>query len=112
MTEYTPDVWVVLKFTGLKGEDGPLYKVMGGWYGGYLGADSFRLNSGISKVEEDGDWFKFHGYSGSVYRVHKNSYHLSGYMGQVLMGWEKELEDRPEEMELLPEDTDWSEIND
>ncbi len=34
MGEYKPDRWVVLKITN--GEK-VIYKVMGGWYGGYLG---------------------------------------------------------------------------
>lgn len=81
MNEYKPDRWIILKITN--GEK-VIYKVMGGWYGGYLGADSWRINSGISKVELDGDTYNFHGHSGSIYLCHKNSYGTTIFMNSVL----------------------------
>ena len=51
---YTPDNWVVLKLKPGKGAH-PIYKVLAGWSGGYLDGDSWRMNSGISKVTENGD---------------------------------------------------------
>jgi hypothetical protein len=81
MSEYKPDRWVVLKITD---NDKVGYKVMGGWYGGYLDSDSWRINSGISKVELDGDTYKFYGYSGSIYLCHKDSYGTTMLMSSVL----------------------------
>jgi hypothetical protein len=81
MSEYKPDRWVVLKITD---GDKVGYKVMGGWYGGYLDSDSWRINSGISKVELDGDTYKFYGYSGSIYLCHKDSYGTTMLMSSVL----------------------------
>jgi hypothetical protein len=69
--DYIPDRWVVVK---LAKEDKSVYKILGGWLGGYLDGDSWRLNSGISKVEKEGDTFKFHGYSGSIYICRERSY--------------------------------------
>ena len=81
MSEHKPDRWVILK---IKSKNEVLYKVMGGWYGGYLGSDTWRINSGITKVELDGDVYKFHGHSGSVYLCHKNNYGMTVLMGSVL----------------------------
>ena len=81
MSEYKPDRWVVLKITD---NDKVGYKVMGGWYGGYLDSDSWRINSGISKVELDGDTYKFYGYSGSIYLCHKDFYGTTMLMSSVL----------------------------
>lgn len=67
---YTPDNWVVLK---IKRKEELTYKVLVGWSGGYLDGDSWRLNSGIVKIDKNGDYYNFHGYSGSVYKCHKNS---------------------------------------
>ncbi len=50
--EYTPDSWVVLKVKAGKGTF-PFYKVLAGWSGGYLSGDSWRINSGITRVEDD-----------------------------------------------------------
>lgn len=70
---YKPDYWVLLKV-------GDYYKVFGSWLGGYLGSDSWRLNSGIDKVEEDEEYYHFIGFSGSVYSCAKNEnvYRVSG----------------------------------
>jgi len=75
MSEYKPDNWVVLKIKAGKLDSG-LFKVLGGWSGGYLDGDSWRMNSGVSEVTEDGDYYLFHGFSGSVYRCHKQAYGL------------------------------------
>ena len=66
----TPDNWVILKVTLT---DETFYKVLVGWSGGYLDGDAWRMNSGIDKVEEDGDYYLFIGASGSVYKCHKAS---------------------------------------
>ena len=75
MSDYTPDNWVVIKFTqqvksgntGYGRTEKVFYKVLGGWSGGYLSGDSWRLNSGIVDVEETTDSFIFIGNSGSRY---------------------------------------------
>ena len=63
----TPEKWVLLKTPDC-------YKVFGTWAGGYLGADRWKLNSGIKSVEQDSDYYYFIGLSGSCYKCHKNSY--------------------------------------
>jgi hypothetical protein len=68
--QHTPDKWVILKF---KGKDSTFFKVLGSWYGGYLGSDSWRLSSGLERVEEDGDTLLMHNFSGSIYKVNKNT---------------------------------------
>jgi hypothetical protein len=99
MSEYKPDRWIVLKIAD---GDKVGYKVMGGWYGGYLGSNSWRINSGISKVELDGDTYKFHGNSGSVYVCHKDAYGMTGLMSSV-------IPDDPR-LEVLP-DSDFTLLN-
>lgn len=70
MSQYTPDKWVILKF---KREDGTFFKVLGSWYGGYLNGDSWRMSSGLERIEEQGDVLLMHNFSGSVYKVHKKA---------------------------------------
>jgi len=81
MTNYDPDKWVLVEFTTTEGEK--LMKVFGGWYGGYLGSDSWRINSGIVKTVRDGDYIHFHGTTGSVYTCHKNAYGMTGLMVDI-----------------------------
>lgn len=81
MSEYTPDKWMIIKLS--EGESFH-YRVFACWYGGYAGSDSWKLNSGIERVTEDGDYYKFEGSSGSVYVCHKESYGASGYGHSVL----------------------------
>lgn len=93
MSNYTPDVWVVLEFDHPDLET-PTRKVFAGWYGGFAGSNSWQLNSGIEAVRRSGDWFEFVGYSGSVYRCGMSNYHMSSLMQGVLANWLKQAEQR------------------
>ena len=93
MSTYTPDVWVVLEFDAPQLEQ-PLRKVFAGWYGGFAGSDSWKLNSGITETRRDGDWFEFDGYSGSTYHCHANNYKMSSLMHGVLSRWLTQAEQR------------------
>ena len=108
MSEYTPDKWVMLKLS----YDGEvIYKILATWYGGFANGDSWKLNSGITKIEEDGQTYLFHGSSGSVYRCHKNSYGMNGYTAGVLANFRNELDAiEKSSLELLPEETNFMEI--
>jgi len=63
---HIPDNWVILKLKDC-------YKVLCGTSGGYLDGDSWKLNSGITKIEEDDKAYYIHGFSGSVYKCYKGS---------------------------------------
>lgn len=76
-----PDRWVVVTIESK--EYGRYDKLFFGNYGGYAGSDTWKLNSGIVKVESIPDGYRFHGISGSVYDCHKNSYGMSSYMASV-----------------------------
>jgi hypothetical protein len=101
-----PDNWVVLKIKYNTNET--LYKVLGGWWGGYLHGDSWRLNSGIVRAEEDGDYILFHGSSGSVYQCHKESYRLSMATAGI---YDEIINTKDADVEMMPEDTDWVELD-
>jgi hypothetical protein len=93
---YTPDNWVIIK---IEKEDTKIFKVLAGWSGGYLDGDSWQLNSGIAKVEKDGDYFLFHGYSGSIYKCHKEAETLR--MNNVGT-WNQMKERYPDLVEIVP----------
>ena len=96
-----PVNWVVIK---MKGDD-PHYRVLCGWSGGYLDGDSWRMNSGITRVDDvDDHWLHFHGSSGSVYRCNKGSYMLRMNNAHV---WARLQELHGDKVEMMPEDTDW-----
>ena len=96
----TPNNWVVLKFTG--GEEH--YRVLAGWNGAYLYGSHWRLNSGITKVEEDGDYYLFHGHSGSIYHCHKDSYGMRMNIAGV---YKAIKEHHGDNVEVMPSTTDW-----
>lgn len=92
MSEYNPDRWVMLKFTNE--ENGTVvYKILAGWSGSYLHGASWKLNSGVTKIEEDGQCYLFHGSSGSVYRCHKNSYGVTMYTAGILESFYRDIEE-------------------
>lgn len=96
--ENTPDNWVVVKV------EKNLYKVLAGWSGGYLDGDSWKLNSGISKVKDDGNHWLFIGESGSVYKCHKERYFVKMNIGAQV----KQLKELG--CELMDEETDWMKL--
>ena len=83
---HTPDRWVVVR---LSGEAGTVDKVMSGWSGGYLHGDSWRLNSGISQIEEKEDRWLVTGPNGTEYELRKGSEGTTGLMASILSGFEK-----------------------
>ena len=115
MSEYTPDNWVVLKLTqqlktgntGYGRKEQVLYKVLAGWSGGYLDGDSWRMNSGITGVEKQAHLYGFYGSSGSVYWCHQGGYRLRMNNAGVYNQIKERFGDA---VELMPEDTNWMEI--
>ena len=104
MSDYHPDSWVVLKI-----EQGatPIYKVLGGWSGGYLQGDSWRMNSGITEVEIYGEHYIFRGNSGSEYWCHRSTYGLKMntagiYKSLIMLDTIK--------VDLMDEKTKWSKL--
>jgi hypothetical protein len=79
LTEYCPDNWVVIRLVG----DKVHYRVLGGWFGGYLSGDSWRLSSGIVRHDFDGDYWYFFGTSGSCYRCHVDNCRMNSVMADT-----------------------------
>lgn len=88
MSNYNPDKWMLVKITGKD----PHYRVFGSWYGGYLGSDSWRMNSGITSMIEEDDYYLFIGSSGSTYACHKDTYGASSYGMGIARKYEKDNE--------------------
>lgn len=63
--------------------DNSIVKVFASWHGGYLEADSWRMNSGTQRIEYDEGHYYFHGFSGSVYELRKDSGKLSSYASLI-----------------------------
>ena len=66
--ENIPDSWVIVK---IKGANETYYKVLAGWSGGYTYGDSWQLNSGITAIDDEGEYYTIHGASSSVYKCYK-----------------------------------------
>lgn len=111
MTDYRPDSWVVLKVKAGKGAF-PFYKVLAGWSGGYMDDAwhyaTWRINSGITEVRLDGDYYEFHGESGSLYICHKEAYGLS--MTTAAVYKDLYLQQEFGGLLVMPQDTDWSKL--
>ena len=99
----TPDKWIILKIKNN-------YKVFSTWYGGYLGSDSWKLNSGIKEIIENDVYIDFIGYSGSVYRCQKQTYGTSTYSNSVLNNMIEKCKNMSIDIEVLNENTNWSNL--
>ena len=93
---YSPDKWMLIKITGKD----PHYRVFGSWSGGYLGSDSWRMNSGITSMIEEDDHYLFIGSTGSTYACHKDMYGATIYGMGIAQSYEK---DHPDRFEILDE---------
>jgi hypothetical protein len=91
MSAYTPDRWVIVEINSK--EHGKIRKVLGSWYGGFGGSDSWRMNSGIEEVIDQGKYYDVVGYSGSIYKCYKNSEGMSSYTNMIFNQYKKDLED-------------------
>ena len=80
-----PNSWVILEIK--QDNDTPIYKILASWYGGYLGGDEWKLNSGIKEVKRSEEFVDFIGHSGSIYRCHRNCERFSGIMSSVYSGF-------------------------
>ena len=80
---YTPDAWVILRITN-KESGSTYYRCLGGWYGGFAGSDSWRLNSGITKIVDAGDYYEIFGYSGSSYHCNKRCERVTMLMQSII----------------------------
>lgn len=78
---YKPDSFVIIK---IRDANATFYKVLGGWSGGYLDGDSWRINSGIDSYSEQDGIISFHGYSGSTYVVAVDNERVTMIMSGVL----------------------------
>jgi hypothetical protein len=107
MSEYIPDNWCVVK---IQTPTESFYKVLGSWYGGYLYGNSWRMNSGIVRVEDQTDHYVFHGHSGSRYVCGKQNYGAHSYSMGIVDNMIDQGKNQNTQVEVLPEQTDWTEI--
>jgi hypothetical protein len=98
---YHPDKWVVFELKG----DYLHHRVLAGWSGGYLDGDSWRINSGITKVVEEEDTYRIYGNTGSCYICGKDNYGFNITSAGV---WNKLKEIHGDLVELKEEDK-WQE---
>ena len=95
----TPERWVIVKLPN------NYYKVFGSWSGGHLDGDRWELNSGISKVEQDENFYYFIGFSGSCYKCHKKTYGIATSYGLGVLN--KIREQGNGQVELMNNVDDW-----
>lgn len=91
MSDYTPDRWVIVEINS--DEHGKIRKVLASWYGGFAGADEWRMNSGIEKVIDQGKYYDVIGYSGSIYKCAKGAEGMSAYTSGIYESYKKKLEE-------------------
>ena len=107
---YTPDYWTIVKIT--TPQDKLIYKVFATWRGSYTMNEAWRMNSGITNVKIEGNYIKFYGTSGSVYKlVNKESeYRTTAYTQSILNHMKQQLGKLNGTIEELPFNTNWKEL--
>lgn len=77
----------VVKITS-KGET--FFRVLGSWYGGFAGSDSWRMSSVIQGVEDAGTHYIVRNHSGSIYICGKNNEGMSMLAESIYSGYVKD----------------------
>ena len=95
---YTPDRWVIIE---MNSEHGNIRKILGSWYGGYAGSDSWRMSSGITEVIEHDNHYEIHNHSGSVYTCYKNNIGMSSYTSSVFNDYLEKMKEMGATMEIV-----------
>jgi hypothetical protein len=96
---YTPDNWVIVKITH---PNYVIHKVLAGWSGGYFEGNSWRMNSGIVRASEKGNYIFFYGQSGSIYKCHKDAERLSNATAGVYNTLVEQGKQKGVTVEILP----------
>ena len=106
---YYPDKWVVVKMVEKDRPD--CYRVFATWRGGYLSGDSWQINSGIVSVKHEDHHYAFKSRSGKTYNCEQESYGTSNWTSMVLNDLIRSAKSVGIDIELMPEDTDWFELD-
>lgn len=77
------DSWSILRIDN-RNDDTILYKLLQRSAGSYLYGESWQLNSGITKIVDEGEELRIHGKSGSCYIVYKTNECMRGIMYSIL----------------------------
>lgn len=96
---YAPDKWVIIEITNNKGESHR--RVLGSWYGGFAGSNSWRASSGIESIKDEGDYWAVLNTSGSTYNCFKGCEGMSGYTMGVLANMQEQAKSDGATVELV-----------
>ena len=92
MNTYSPDRWVLVELTSK--EHATIQKILGGWYGGLVGSDSWKLSSGICTFDDKGDFYESLQESGSSYRLYKASEGFTGLTAGIFKHWSLQVQEQ------------------
>lgn len=98
MNAYTPERWVIVE---MNSEHGKIRKILGSWYGGYAGSDSWRFSSGITEVVDYDDYYEIHNESGSIYTCYKSCVGMSFYTERVFLDYKKKASEANASIEII-----------
>lgn len=93
-----PDKWIIIQLPD------NVYKVFATWVGGYLSGDSWKLNSGITNIEEDENYYYIYGYSGSCYKCNKSYYGSTNYGYNIISSMKDKSQEKNINIKVLNED--------
>ena len=102
ITNY-PDKWLILEITDKT--HGTFRKILGSWYGGYLGSDSYRVSSAVQKSTETENDYEFVTET-SVYICRKGSQGMNPIATTVLVKMTNHAESVGSTVKVI-NDYDW-----
>lgn len=86
---YTPNRWVIVEIAN---PNETFRKVLGGWSGGYLDADEWRMSSPVVEIVEHADHWEVRNESGSTYHCRRGGEGFTGLSAQIYANLQKQAE--------------------
>ena len=93
-----PDALCILKITD---GDHVYYKLFASW----RSDDRWKINSGVSGVTEDENYYYFYGFTGSCYQCAKGFYGTATFYNSMIL--DNIIEKSDDMVELMDKKTDW-----
>lgn len=84
MSEYSPDCWVVVEIAH---KETKVFRILASWFGGFAGANSWKLGSTIEHVIKHKEFFEFKNSSGSTYYCQPSVYKMSMLSASIYNGF-------------------------
>ena len=104
----TPNKWIIVE---IKYKNSEIYKIIGGWDGGYLNSYYWKISDGIESISYncETEKYEFYGFNNEIYSCRINSYKLS-FNNEDGYNYLKNIHKNAIKISIMPSNTNWMKL--